>query len=128
MNKKILLVLISVILIGFILLFSIYLKPEKKTGGTSETLQTQTEEIKEIVVNASRFEYDPPAIRVKKGERIKLTINNTDALHGIRIPELGINGNDFVEFTAEKAGQFIWYCNNFCGEGHRQMQGKLIVE
>lgn len=87
-----------------------------------------TEKLKEIVIDASKFEYNPSVVTVKRGERIKLVINNTDTLHGIRIPELEISGNDFVEFTAEKTGEFTWYCNNFCGQGHQEMQGKLIVE
>ena len=125
MKNKILLILISAISISFILVVLFYLKPEKKTDGT---FQTQTEVIREIIVNASRFEYNPSVITAKRGERIKLIINNTDALHGIIIPELGISGNDFVEFVIDKEGEFIWYCNNFCGQGHQQMGGKLIIK
>ena len=128
MNKKILLILIPVVLIGFTLVILTYLKPEKKTEEASEISQTQIEKVKEITVSASRFEYNPSVITAKKGERIKLIINNVDTLHGIRIPELGVSDNDSVEFVAEKTGEFIWYCNNFCGQGHRQMQGTLIVE
>jgi len=125
MNFKNLLILSTAILIGFVLVMFIYLKPEKKT---EEISRVPTEKLREIIVDASKFEYNPSVITVKKGERIKLIINNTDTLHGIRIPELEINGNDFVEFVAEKTGEFTWYYNNFCGQGHQQMQGKLIIE
>ena len=84
-------------------------------------------EIKEFTVNAFRFGYTPNAITINKGDKIKIIINNTDALHGIRIPDLNLKGNDFIEFTAEKAGEFDWYCANMCGKGHMEMKGKLIV-
>lgn len=33
-----------------------------------------------------------------------------------------------VEFVADKSGTFPFYCNVFCGGGHKEMQGKLIVK
>lgn len=83
---------------------------------------------REINVKAFKFGYEPNIIRAIKGERIKINIDNSDVLHGIRFPELGLSGNDSLEFTADQTGEFVWYCNNFCGEGHKSMQGKLIVE
>lgn len=85
-------------------------------------------QIKEIKISAYRFGFEPAAVTVKKGQKIRLVINNTDALHGIRIPDLGVAGNDLVEFTANKTGEFPWFCNNFCGQGHQAMSGKLIVQ
>lgn len=79
-------------------------------------------------VNAYRFGYSPDTITVNNGDMVKIIINNTDTLHGIRIPELNIKGNDVIEFTANKSGEFTWYCANMCGNGHMQMKGKLIVK
>ena len=81
-----------------------------------------------IVVDAKWFEFNPNEIRVKQGENIMLMINNLDVDHGITIPELGVSGNDMVVFTADKKGEFLFYCNNFCGTGHSEMVGKIIVE
>lgn len=83
---------------------------------------------REINVKAFKFGYEPNVIKVTKGEKIKISIDNADVLHGIRIPDLGIKGDEVLEFTANQAGEFTWYCTNMCGEGHRSMQGKLIVE
>jgi len=79
-------------------------------------------------VKAFKFGYSPDVIEVNKGDKVKIIVENTDALHGMRIPDLGIKGNEVLEFTADKQGEFIWSCNNMCGEGHREMQGKLIVK
>jgi len=83
---------------------------------------------REIQISAKRFEFSPREIRVKKGEKIILKIKNADATHGIFIPALGVSGNEKVEFTAEKSGEFDFQCANFCGSGHREMTGKIIVE
>jgi len=84
--------------------------------------------IREINVRAFKFGYEPNIIEATKGEKIKINIENVDVLHGIRIPDLGLRGDEVLEFTANQTGEFIWYCNNFCGEEHRSMQGKLIVK
>ena len=83
---------------------------------------------KEFTVKAFRFGYTPDTIIVDKGDKVKIIIDNTDTLHGIRIPELNLKGNDLIEFTAEKTGEFEWYCANMCGKEHIEMNGKLIVE
>lgn len=82
---------------------------------------------KEFAINAFRFGYAPDAITVSKGDKVRIIINNTDTLHGIRIPELNIKGNEIIEFTADKTGEFDWYCANMCGNEHMQMKGKLLV-
>ncbi len=84
-------------------------------------------DIKEFTVKAFRFGYTPDTITVNKGDRVRIIINNTDTLHGIRIPELDLKNNNQIEFTADKTGEFVWYCNNMCGKGHMEMKGKLIV-
>ena len=83
---------------------------------------------REINVKAFKFGYEPNIIKVTKGEKIKINIDNADVPHGIRIPDLKLSGNDVLEFTADQVGEFTWYCANMCGEGHGAMQGKLIVE
>ena len=83
---------------------------------------------KEFTVKAFKYGYSPEIITVNKGDKVRIIIDNTDALHGIRIPELNLRENEILEFTADKTGEFIWYCANMCGGGHIEMQGKLIVK
>ena len=80
-----------------------------------------------IKIDAKRWEYTPSVINVKKGQRIVIAINNIDRVHGINIPDLAVQGDDSIEFTTEKTGEFAFSCNNFCGDGHANMTGKIIV-
>src|SRR3989339_486780 len=78
----------------------------KKLGVSANT--------KEFTVKAFRFGYSPDVIEVNKGDKVKIIINNTDTLHGIRVPDLNLKGNSTIEFTADKEGEFVWYCTNMC--------------
>lgn len=80
-----------------------------------------------ISVDAKRWQFTPDIIRVKKGQRVKIIVNNTDTIHGINLPDFNAAGNDSIEFTADKVGEFTFRCNTFCGDGHSAMQGKIIV-
>ena len=84
--------------------------------------------VKEFNVTAFRFGYEPDKITVNKGDKVKIIINNTDTLHGIRIPDLNIKGNEVIEFTTNQSGEFIWYCNVMCGSGHSTMKGTLTIK
>ena len=79
-------------------------------------------------IDAKWFEFNPEEIRVKLGDQVTININNLDVTHGIVIPELGIKGNEVITFNANKKGEFLFYCNNFCGVGHKDMVGKIIIE
>lgn len=81
-----------------------------------------------ISITAKKYDYTPGTITVKKGEHVKIVVENKDTEHGIVIPDLNVRGINSVEFNADKAGTFEFYCPTFCGSGHREMKGKLIVE
>jgi cytochrome c oxidase subunit 2 len=87
----------------------------------------------EISVEAGSFYYKPNLIRVKKGEKIKLTLVSVSVMHDFNIDELGVKmpivksgSTGTVEFTPDKVGEFEFYCS--VGQ-HRQygQVGKLIV-
>ncbi|MEK6827185.1 MAG: cupredoxin domain-containing protein [Nanoarchaeota archaeon] len=115
--KKIIAVFIlaMIVLAGFLII-------KNFTGNSIKT------EVKEFSVEAFRFGYSPDIITVNKGDKVRIKIENTDAIHGIRIPELELRNNEIIEFTADKIGEFNWYCNTFCGNGHMEMGGKLIIK
>lgn len=87
-----------------------------------------------IRIIAKQWEWQPREIRIRKDERVALEITSADVPHGINIPEFNINRalapgrTERVEFTATKVGRFDFVCSVFCGQGHRDMRGLLIVE
>ncbi len=120
------LVMVAIVVVAFagIKIFGSF----SPTGNVVQNTVAQTGDVKEFNVKAFRFGYTPDEITVNKGDKVRINIENTDVLHGIRIPELNLREDESLEFTADKAGEFIWYCANMCGTGHMQMKGKLTVK
>jgi len=88
----------------------------------------------EISMTARQWEFEPAAITVKEGQRVKLTIRSIDVAHGFALPDFGVSQRlepgktQIVEFTADKKGTYTFFCNVACGAGHRDMKGQLVVE
>lgn len=90
--------------------------------------------VKTFTVDAKSFSFSPNEIRVKKGDKVKIVMNNTGGFHDWVVDEFNARtervtgpATASVEFTADKAGTFEFYCS--VGE-HRQMgmKGNLVVE
>ncbi len=86
-----------------------------------------------IKLEAHRFEYKPNRILLKKGELVVLEITSLDFVHGFNIPDLKIRADlppgqlTKVRLVFNRAGEFDFLCDNFCGSGHEEMNGKIIV-
>ncbi len=87
-----------------------------------------------ITIKAGRFYFSPQQIKLKRGMPVALEIEATDRLHGFSVPELGLRVDADVgrkgrlTFTPEKSGRFIFMCDVFCGSGHEEMAGEMVVE
>jgi heme/copper-type cytochrome/quinol oxidase subunit 2 len=73
-----------------------------------------------------------PEIVVKKGDKVRIKVTNTAGTHNFVIDEYGIdketplNQETVIEFTADKAGEFEYYCAKY---NHRSLgqRGTLKV-
>lgn len=98
-----------------------------------DVASTRQAEVKEFKITAKQFQFEPSTIEVNKGDKVRLIVTSIDVPHGIAISEYGINerlepGKPVtIEFTADKEGGFTAFCSVFCGSGHSNMKGKLIV-
>lgn len=97
-----------------------------KAAGPDDTL--------DIVVEARQFSYQPAVIRVKKGQRVRITLRSMDLTHGLHLDDYGREimaspGQPRqLEFVADKSGRFTFRCSQTCGPLHPFMVGSLIVE
>lgn len=95
----------------------------------------QAHEPKELTFNVKggMFFYVPDAMKVKKGDKVKIIFENVGGTHNFELDEFNIKTanlktgeSETVEFVADKVGTFEYYC----GVGqHRQMgqKGTLTV-
>lgn len=76
----------------------------------------------------------PSVIRVRQGEVVTLRLTAADSVHEFTLPAYGIKATVYpgdlttVRFRAAQAGEFPFLCSAYCGIGHWQMAGKLVVE
>ncbi|MCC7049640.1 MAG: cupredoxin domain-containing protein [Alphaproteobacteria bacterium] len=87
-----------------------------------------------IRISAKKFEYTPTMIVLKKGVPVVLELTAVDRIHGFKVPALGIRSDVLpdqtvrVALTPDKAGRFVFACDVFCGDGHEDMDGAIVVE
>src|SRR5215469_14611958 len=86
-----------------------------------------------IHMTAKRFEYTPNEITLKKGVPVVLEITSLDRDHGFKVPELGVRADlksgqvTRVRIVPDRTGTFEFRCDVFCGSGHEDMSGEIIV-
>jgi cytochrome c oxidase subunit II len=94
----------------------------------------QAAEPRVIEVTARRYAFEPAEIEVAVGEKVRLMVRSADGLHGIEIKQFKVKkelerGADpvAIELTPSTPGRFPIVCSEFCGEGHPDMKGALVV-
>lgn len=91
-----------------------------------------------LVQKGSSWDYNdlslPSVINVEQGDTVTLHITSFDETHGFELDAYGINEPVYagkftdITFVASKAGKFPFECSIYCGEGHSDMTGELIVQ
>ena len=87
-----------------------------------------------VRITAKRFEYNPPRVVLKKGVPVVLELVALDRTHGFKVPGLGLRSDVLqdqatrIPLTPDKAGTFNFACDIFCGDGHEDMEGQIVVE
>lgn len=90
--------------------------------------------VREFQVKAFKWGFDPEIIEVEEGDRVILHLETLDVAHGLAINEFRVQqpilpGKSVtVDFIADKAGTYTFYCSVPCGVGHSDQKGTLIVK
>ncbi len=131
----------KIIILPFFLLLILTGCSDKKTNTNEDvSLNNQEEitasdiEIKEFSLIAKNWSFEPSSITVNKGDLVKLKITSIDIKYGFYLPQFNVKSDLYpeeetiVEFTATKVGSFPFSCSVYCGSGHNNMKGVLIVK
>jgi len=100
------------------------------SGNSGSGQSASTGETKSFEIKAKNWAFEPTEIRVNKGDTVEIKLVNEEGMHEVEIKGYGkkIKDSETITFTADKAGEFEFICSLFCGTGHDDMIGKLIVE
>lgn len=86
----------------------------------------------DVYLQASMWRWYP-VLKLKKGATYTMHLSAMDVNHGFSLYPLNLNfqvvpGYDYgLKITPSEAGDFRIICNEFCGIGHHQMLGRIIV-
>jgi len=116
--------LLGILTIGIGLLIWWLPVPSALAGAPSERV---------IRVEASRYAYSPPVLKVNRGDRVTLELVATDVVHGLSIDSYGLETSAEpgrtarLIFDANRVGTFRFHCTVTCGNMHPFMTGKIQV-
>jgi nitrous-oxide reductase len=92
----------------------------------------------EVYQTVVRSHFNPEHVSVKQGDTVVWRITNieraVDATHGFAVPAYNLSASlepgetVTLEFVADAAGTFPFYCSEFCSALHIEMMGYLMVE
>jgi len=81
-----------------------------------------------IHISAKNWAFTPATITLHLNKPVKLVFVAAEGIHGITIPDLGVNDvvnigstPSEIDVTPKKLGTFIARCAVFCGAGHANM-------
>lgn len=87
----------------------------------------------DAVIIAQTWLWEPDVIEVPAGSTVNFEMTSIDVLHGIHIWDTSINAMIIpgqitrVSQTFNQPGEFGIVCHEYCGIGHHQMFGRVVV-
>lgn len=107
---------------------AVFYRVSGDTGGSSG-------EIRVIARTVERGGWSPERIVVRRGQRVRLRILAEDVTHGFEMLHLGVDAGAIktgttkvVEFTADREGEFPFYCSVRCSPLHMALMGTVVVQ
>jgi 3',5'-cyclic AMP phosphodiesterase CpdA len=87
-----------------------------------------------VKVTAKKFEFSPSTLRLRRGVPTVIELIALDHAHGFNAPALGVRSDLApgkavrMRVVPDKTGTFPFFCDVFCGDGHEDMNGVIVVE
>jgi cytochrome c oxidase subunit II len=101
--------------------------PQEKDAGRPEP--------RVIEIVARRYAFEPAVVEAAVGEPLRLMVVSADGPHGLEIKKFKVKQQIprgttpvAIEFTPTETGRFPILCSEYCGDGHGDMKGTLVVQ
>ena len=88
----------------------------------------------EVQVVAKMWAFDPPEVHLPPGADVDLYLSALDVTHGMYIEHTNVNlmavpgSVNAAHVRFDTPGVYDVICHEYCGVGHQNMMGKIIVE
>ncbi len=86
-----------------------------------------------IAIVAKKFDFVPAVVHAKRGETLVLQLSAPEVPMGFSLPDFQARADvvpgrtSTLRVTPDRAGTFTFVCDVFCGSGHEDMSGTLVV-
>ena len=86
-----------------------------------------------VRITAKKFEFMPHEVTLKQGVPVVLELVTADVVMGFNAPDFGVRADLLpgkvaqLRILPKTPGTFEYLCDIFCGQGHEEMSGKIIV-
>ncbi len=87
-----------------------------------------------ISITAKKFAFMPDLVTLKAGAPVIIELTSLDRQHGFSCPGLGIRADvnpgviTRLSLKPVNPGKYPFHCDIFCGEGHGDMVGTILVK
>jgi cytochrome c oxidase subunit 2 len=87
-----------------------------------------------IKITARQWRFTPEEIHLVSGQAAILEIVSLDVTHGFDVPDLGVRVDVNpgapvrIPVQPQHVGTYAFHCDVFCGDGHEEMSGRIVVE
>lgn len=87
----------------------------------------------QVFAVAQMWQFEPSQIYIPVGSEVDFFLSSKDVVHGFNIEDKNVNmmavyGNiNKTTVKFEKPGIYYITCHEYCGVGHQNMQGQVIV-
>ncbi len=87
-----------------------------------------------VSITAKKFAFMPDHVTLKAGAPAIIELTSLDRQHGFNCPGLGVRADvnpgviSRIRLTPAKPGKYPFHCDIFCGEGHGEMVGTIVVK
>jgi len=88
----------------------------------------------EVVMIGQAWSFTPGEVRVPAGSEVTFLMTSPDVIHGFHVEGTRLNVMLIpgqvarVSYTFEEPGEHLIICHEYCGIGHHNMWGKVVVE
>lgn len=88
----------------------------------------------EVVLIGQAWSFTPNEVRVPAGSEVTFLMTSPDVIHGFNVEGTRLNVMLIpgqvarVSYRFEEPGEHLIICHEYCGIGHHNMWGKVVVE
>lgn len=88
----------------------------------------------QLNIVSKMWSFEPAEVRVPAGSTIDIYLVSTDVVHGFHVNRTLVNLMaipnvvNYARVKFDKPGTYEIFCHEYCGTGHQNMAGKIVVE